>query len=67
MKKPSSPYDGIGIDNFYYRYDEVMDYFIAKKKNKADTLTTLKERKAKVFTSHIPYYFNNFKTTICNK
>lgn len=53
-EKPTSPYAGIGIDNFYDRYEEIIDYFIGKKKNKVDTLTILKKEKPKVFTSHIP-------------
>lgn len=52
--EPSSPYTGIGVGEFYKRYDEILDYFISIKKNKTHTLKVLKKEKCKVFTSHIP-------------
>ncbi len=54
--KISSKYMGIGLVEFYKKYDEILDYFKAKKKNKADVLDMLKEEKGAVFTSFIPYY-----------
>ncbi len=53
---PSSPYAGIGIESFLDQFDEIIDYFIDKKKNKAEELEKVKEDKSKVFTSHIPIY-----------
>ena len=52
----SSPFVGIGIDEFYKRFDEVIEYFKKIKKNKAKTFDILKEEKASIFTSHIPIY-----------
>lgn len=56
--KPSSPYYGIGIDAFYDRFDEIMDYFIDNntKPSKVRKLKQLKKEKAAIFTSHIPIY-----------
>lgn len=54
--KISSPYMGIGIDEFYKRYDEIIDYFKNVKKNKVKTLDILKAEKKKVFIHHIPVY-----------
>lgn len=52
--EPKSPYDGIGIDGFYEKYDEILNYFKQKKKNKAKTIDLLLKEKRCVFTSHIP-------------
>lgn len=54
--KITSPYMGIGIDEFYKKYDEIIDYFKSIKKNKTKTFDILKEEKSSVFTSHIPVY-----------
>lgn len=51
---PSSEFAGIGIDEFYDRYDEVLESFINTRKNKEDTIRKLLAQKRKVFTSHIP-------------
>ena len=55
-KPPESPYSFIGIDQFYERYDEVLEYFKGKKKNKTRQIDTLLKEKKKVFVSHIPIY-----------
>ena len=52
--KPLSPFSGIGIDEFYNRYDEIINYFMVVKKNKKSTLDLLLKQKRCVFTSHIP-------------
>lgn len=53
-EKPSSPFVGIGVDEFYNRYEEIMKYYMNLKKNKAKTFELLLEQKRCVFTSHIP-------------
>ncbi|HAU84017.1 MAG TPA: hypothetical protein DCW90_00350 [Lachnospiraceae bacterium] len=56
-KKPSSPFAYIGIEEFIERFDEIMQYYINKKKNKASFLTKIKDEEyMNVFTSHIPVY-----------
>lgn len=55
-KPPLSPFSGIGIDEFRQRYYEIMDYFIEKRKHKADKLLVLKKNARSVFCSHIPVY-----------
>ena len=50
----SSPYYGLGIRNFYNNFDEVIDYFIKIKKDKADAFERIRKEKQNVFTSHIP-------------
>ena len=54
--KPSSPYYGIGIEEFIERYDEIIDYFMGKNKKRTEDLEVLKSERAKVFTSSIPIY-----------
>lgn len=53
---PLSPFSGIGIDEFRQRYDEILEYYKGKKKNKAKELEALKQNSRSVFTSHIPVY-----------
>lgn len=54
--EPSSPFAAIGIDGFYERYDEIMDWVAKKKKNKTKDVEICKKEKYKVFTRHIPIY-----------
>lgn len=55
-QKPSSPFAGIGVDEFFANYENIMIYFKSIKKNKADMIDKLIEQKRAVFTSHIPVY-----------
>lgn len=52
---PLSPYAAIGIDGFYDKYDEILDYF-GKKKKKLDEVAYCKKHKDKAFIHHIPVY-----------
>lgn len=52
----SSPFSGIGIDEFMYNYESILGYFARKKKNKRKTIKRLLKKKREVFTSHIPIY-----------
>ena len=52
-KKPSSPFDGIGVDVFYDNYENIIEYFKSIKKNKEHTFDLLLQQKRSVFVSHI--------------
>lgn len=52
--KPSSPYAGIGIDEFYNQYENILKYFKSVKKNKIEEIDVLLNEKSNVFTSHFP-------------
>lgn len=52
---PLSPYDGIGIDGFYEKYDEILDYF-GRKRKRQDETDYCKTYKYKAFIHHIPIY-----------
>lgn len=52
--KPSSPYAGIGVDEFYNNYETILEYFKSVKPGKSSTIDLLIKDKRKVFTSHIP-------------
>lgn len=54
--KPSSPYAGIGTDEFFKNYENILIYFKSIKKNKASNIDRLLKEKRCVFTSHIPIY-----------
>lgn len=54
-----TPFAGIGFQQFYDRFDEVLDYCAKKHKkmqNKLDLIDELRQTKAYVFTSKIPIY-----------
>lgn len=55
-EKPKHPYVGIGIVEFKNKYDEIIEYFKAKKKNKEDQFDRLLEEKRNVFCKRIPVY-----------
>ena len=55
-KKPTSPYAGIGVLEFYKNFDEIMDYFAKVRKNKTDDINKLKTQKGSIFTHNIPIY-----------
>lgn len=54
----SSPYAFIGIDEFYDKYEEILEYFKSVKPKKASTLDRLIKEKRNVFVSHIPIMSN---------
>lgn len=56
--KPSktNPFKGIGLIEFKERFDEILDYYWTKKKNKHELITDIRRDKDKVFTSSIPVY-----------
>ena len=51
-----TPFAAIGIDGFMERFDEIMDYYAKKKKDKKKDFEICKKEKSKVFTHHIPVY-----------
>lgn len=51
---PSSPFAGIGVDAFYENYENIITYFMNKKKGKRKTFELLLKQKRCVFISHIP-------------
>lgn len=51
---PLSPYSGTGIYEFYFKYDEILDYFKGIRKNKEKLINILKRSKRQVFAMHIP-------------
>lgn len=53
---PTSPYSGIGVDEFFENYENILIYFRSIKKNKINTIDKLLKEKRSVFTSHIPIY-----------
>jgi DNA-directed RNA polymerase beta' subunit len=53
---PLSPYSGIGIDEFYVNFEEILDFFRKKNKNKASSVDIILKEKNKVFTSHWPVF-----------
>jgi DNA-directed RNA polymerase beta' subunit len=52
----TNPFKGIGLIEFQERFDEILDYYWTKKKNKRDMITEVKREREKVFASSIPVY-----------
>jgi DNA-directed RNA polymerase beta' subunit len=55
-KKGKNPFKGIGLIEFKERFEEILDYFRDKKKNKLDIIEEVMRDKNKVFASCIPVY-----------
>lgn len=54
--KPTSNYMGIGLQEFYKRYDDILAEYRIKKKTKTETIDMLLNEKGSVFTSYVPVY-----------
>lgn len=52
----SNPFKGIGLIEFRERFDEILDYYKTKKKNKLEEIKEIEDEKEKVFASCIPVY-----------
>ena len=55
-QKKDEPFFGIGISDFKDRFEEIMDYYLAKKPNKKNYYDHIMENKDKVFIQSIPVY-----------
>lgn len=55
-KVSKNPFKGIGIIEFEERFDEIMEYFREKKKNKIELINEVMNEKEKIFASSIPVY-----------
>ena len=49
-------YHNIGLKEFYDHFEEIMEYFKTKRKQKADLIDSLIRDKDKVWTSKLPVY-----------
>jgi hypothetical protein len=56
VKKSMLMYHNIGLKEFYDNYEEIMEYYKTKRKQKADLIDSLIRDKDKVWTSKIPVY-----------
>ena len=51
-----NPFAGIGMIEFHERFDEIMDFFFRKKKNRKAQYDLIMENKDKLFVTKIPVY-----------
>ena len=63
LKDPTKPYSGIGLIEFKEKFDEILEYYKVKKKNKIDIIEEIEEEKDKVFASCIPVYSSVLRPT----
>lgn len=54
--KDKNRYNGIGLINFVTHFDEIIDFFVQKKKKKRPEYEFLKKERDKIFIRHIPVY-----------
>ena len=59
--KPSSPFYGIGVDEFLIHYEEILNYFKNTRKNKVHTIDMLLQEKDAVFVSKFPVLSTNLR------
>lgn len=52
----ANPFKGIGLIEFRERFQEILDYYKVKKKNKLEEIKEIEEDVDKVFTSCIPVF-----------
>lgn len=50
------PFYGIGMIEFYQRFDEIMDFYLRKYPKKLDTYNMIMENRDRVFTQSIPVF-----------
>ena len=57
IKRPKDePYYGLGMLDFYTKFDEIIDYYIQKRSNKRDQYNDIKANRDAVFTQSIPVF-----------
>jgi len=56
VKKSIMKYHNIGLSEFYNNFEEIMEYYKGKRKQKEDLIDSLIEDKDKVWTSKLPVY-----------
>lgn len=56
VKKSMLTYHNIGLKEFYDHFEEIMEYYKTKRKQKADLIDDLIREKDKVWTSKLPVY-----------
>jgi DNA-directed RNA polymerase beta' subunit len=55
-KKSKNPFKGIGLVEFRERFDEIIEFYRKKKKNKAELIEEVLSEKEKIFSNCIPVY-----------
>jgi hypothetical protein len=63
VKKSILKYHNIGINEFYNNYEEIMEYYKNKRKQKAELIQSLIDDKELVWTSKIPVYSTVLRPT----
>lgn len=63
-KKGSLKYHNIGISEFYKHYEEIMEYYKGKRKQKADLIDSLIRDKDLIWTSKIPVYSTALRPSV---
>ena len=58
---PDQPYYGLGMIDFYNKFDEIMDYYLAKYPKKQDYYDDIMENRDKVFIRSIPVFTTHLR------
>lgn len=60
---PNEPYYGIGMMEFYEKFDEILDYYYAKNPKKKDYYDEIKKYRDLVFCHSIPVFTTHLRPT----
>lgn len=61
FKPDNEPFYGIGMMEFYNRFDEILDYYIKKNPKKIDYYNEIMENREKVFCHSIPVFTTHLR------
>lgn len=61
FKPDNEPFYGIGMTEFYNRFDEILDYYIKKNPKKIDYYNEIMENREKVFCHSIPVFTTHLR------
>ena len=61
FKPDDEPFYGIGMMEFYQRFDEILDYYAQKNPKKKDYVDDIKEHRDIVFTHSIPVFTTHLR------
>lgn len=60
-KPVNQPYYGIGLREFKERFDEIMNFYLAKNPGKIEYYNDLMENKDKIFTQSVPFFTTHLR------
>lgn len=60
-KKTDEPYEGLGMLDFYHKYQEIMEYYVKKNPSKMDIYEDIMKHKESLFIHSIPVFTTHLR------